>query len=92
MKIDHRKRQRLCEDWQCPIKWSCARALARSREYWSMSEDPLDLYKAARSGEDCPEYERDIPRPWLKGVFSPFRSEPPEIPADYKGPKIVRPA
>ncbi|WP_153365964.1 hypothetical protein [Rhizobium sp. ICMP 5592] len=92
MKIDRRKPKRLCEDWQCPIKWSCARALCRSEEYWSMSEAPLDLYKGDRNRWGCPDYQQDIPRSWLKDAFSPFNTEAPEIPDDYEGLKLVRPA
>lgn len=84
---------RLCEDWQCPAKWSCAKALCRSREYWAMSERPIELFKGdrRRHQDACAEYERDKPRAWLKDAFT-ARGEAmrPEIPEDYKGLKLVQ--
>jgi len=88
------KRRRYCEDWQCPSKWSCAQALCRSHAYWAMSERPLELFKGERRRyqDACADYERDIPRPWLKDAFTPFRGDSarPDIPDDCPGLKLVQ--
>lgn len=88
------KRQRLCEDWECPSKWSCRLALCRSHAYWAMSERPLDLFKGERRRHQdaCTEYERDQQQPWLKDVFKarmPAGSRP-EIPDGYPGLRTVQ--
>lgn len=85
-------RQRKCEDWECPSKWSCAHAFCRSHAYWAMKQPGPELFKGdrRRHQDACAEYERDRPRPWLKDVFTSPVSGRPDIPDDYPGLQLVQ--
>lgn len=79
-----------CDDWACPIKWSCARHFCRSKDYWTMAEKPKTFFRGQRTRWGCPDFVQDVPRPWLAGAFECKGSEPPAFPDDYDGLKIIK--
>lgn len=54
----------------------------------------MELFKGDRRRlqDACADYQRDIPRPWLKDAFTPVRGSGgrPDIPDDYPGLKLVQ--
>ena len=57
----------LCDDWGCPAMVSCALHWGRSEAYWAMTQEPRGFQKGDRKAwqEACPEYQRDVVRPWM---------------------------
>lgn len=80
-----RKPKTYCDDWSCPSMWTCARAWGRAEEYWTFDQEDFDAGRVEtrrfdrRPGVDsCDDYQRDVPRAWLKDVFtSQVPMEPP---------------
>lgn len=87
-----------CDDWSCPAHWTCARSWARAMEYWRFDPEAderegVSLYKGPRNPHRaaCEDFEKDVPREWLKDIWTAQVPDSSPRPAAPWRPYVVWP-